>query len=139
MHHYINRQDVYDYVASTLPYASFDSRDEYNIDGIVDTVIASIPDLIGEHYVSGTPAGGFYTMIDALIEDEDAYWQVVADHRINDTGHEIKLQVLAKLQSEMDEACAAIAHAEAKAAAAERHLLKLRAEYDRIAAGTDLL
>jgi len=82
MHTYINRQDVYNYVASTLPYASFDSEAEYNIDGIVDIVIASIPDLIGEHYVNGTPLGGVGGIIDSLIEDEEGYWSVVAEHQI---------------------------------------------------------
>ena len=138
MRRYVNRDNVHDYVATTLPYASFDSHAEWDIDGIVDTVIESIPDLIGEHDVEGIAATNIIALIDSMIEDEDAYWSVVADHRIH-TSNEIRRQVLAQLQREMDEACAVIAHAETKAAAAERHLLKLRAEYDGIAAGTDLV
>lgn len=139
MARHINRNDVYDYVASTLPHASFDSDTEYNIDGIVDTVIASIPDLIGEHDATGAAAVNVAVLIDSMIEDEDAYWQVVADHRINDTDAHVKAAVLAQLQRELGRAYDVIAHANAKAAAAERIAEKLRAEYDRIAAGTDLL
>ena len=136
----IERQDVYDYVATTLPYASFDSESEYNIDGIVDTVIASIPDLIGPMAgTAGDVSHGVNSYIDSLIEDEDAYWQTVEQHRIKDADAQVKAAVLAQLQREMAEAAAIITYAEYKAAAAERQLLKLRAEYDRTAAGTEML
>ena len=87
----------------------------------------------------GDVSHGVSSYIDSMIEDEDAYWQVVADHRINDTDSHVKAAVLAQLQRELGRAYDVIAHANAKAAAAERIAEKLRAEYDRIAAGTDLL
>lgn len=71
----ITRQDVAQYVYDTLPWTE---REDWDIDAIVDDVLAEWPDLLR------IPPGTLYLGPDRHIEDHldgDRYWAIVQQHQ----------------------------------------------------------